>query len=186
MRGVPPPHPSRRAHARSSLRNPTRTRAPQDEAAQTYRARGSSPNRSRSSPSHDVKQPRSARSRGAFLRPGFCLLLRAPGMRGGRSAERTSGACEAPVRRVSDTPGACEAPCVPCARDARLSALHRGDFGLRSRASLTGLASGSVTASSSRAGPSARRAGFRASRGERLPAACRGTPLLAPSSRRWL
>src|SRR5438093_7561292 len=29
----------------------------------------------------------------------------------------------------SDTPGACEAPCVPCARDARLSALHRGDFG---------------------------------------------------------
>src|SRR5262249_44631829 len=41
------------------------------------------------------------------------LGLRAPAMRGGRSAERTSGACEAPVRRVSDTPGAGEAPRVP-------------------------------------------------------------------------
>jgi hypothetical protein len=41
------PHPSRRAHVRLSLRNPTRTRAPQDEAAQAYRARGSSPNRFR-------------------------------------------------------------------------------------------------------------------------------------------
>src|SRR5262249_59039776 len=38
------------------------------------------------------------------------LGLRAPAMRGGRSAERTSAACEAPVRRVSDTPGAGEAP----------------------------------------------------------------------------
>src|SRR5262245_19946216 len=52
-------------------------------------------------------------SRGAFFAPGFCLLLRAPEVRGGRSAERTSGACEAPVRRVSDTPGAGEAPRVP-------------------------------------------------------------------------
>jgi len=49
--------------------------------------------------------------------------------------------------------------------DARLPALHRGDFGLRSRASLTGIASGSVTASSSRPGRSARRAGSRTSRG---------------------
>src|SRR5207248_9851444 len=45
--------------------------------------------------------------------------------------------------------------------DARLPALHRGGFGLRSRASLTGIASGSVTASSSRPGRSARRAGSR-------------------------
>jgi hypothetical protein len=37
-----------------------------------YRARGSSPNRSRQFPSHDVKQPRSIRSRGAFSAPGFC------------------------------------------------------------------------------------------------------------------
>ena len=73
--------------------------------------------------------------------------------------------CEAPVGRAQrSTPGACEAPCVPCARDARLSALHRGDFWLRSRASLTGLASRSVTASSSHPGPSARRAGS-----QRLP-----------------
>src|SRR5207237_4247324 len=49
--------------------------------------------------------------------------------------------------------------------DARLPALHRGGFGLRSRASLTGIASGSVTASSSRPGRSARRAGSRTSRG---------------------
>jgi hypothetical protein len=70
MRGVPPPHPSRRAHARSSLRNLTRTRAPQDEAAQTYRARGSLPNRSRSFPSHDVKQPISFPRR--VFAPGFC------------------------------------------------------------------------------------------------------------------
>ena len=34
MRGVPPPHPSRRAHARLDLRHVCRTRAPQDEAAQ--------------------------------------------------------------------------------------------------------------------------------------------------------
>ena len=113
----------------------------------------------------------------------FASLTRNEGWAEHRETYRRS--CEAPVGRAQrSTPGACEAPCVPCARDARLSALHRGDFGLRSRASLTGLASGSVTASSSHPGPSARRAGFRASRGERLPAACRGTPLLAPSSRR--
>ena len=53
----------------------------------------------------------------------------------------------------------------PITRDARLPALHRGDFGLRSRASLTGIASGSVTASSSRPGRSARRAGSRTSQG---------------------
>ena len=34
MRGLPPPHPSRRAHARPDLRQRLRTRAPQDEAAQ--------------------------------------------------------------------------------------------------------------------------------------------------------
>src|SRR5947208_10811190 len=56
--------------------------------------------------------------------------------------------------------------------DARLPALHRGGFGLRSRASLTGIYAGSVTASSSRPGRSARRAGSRTSRGggcESLP-----------------
>jgi hypothetical protein len=59
-------------------------------------------------------------------------------------------------------------------RDARLSALHRGGFGLRGRASLTGICAGSVTASSSHPGLSAWRAGSRASRGERLRAAAAG------------
>src|SRR6516162_8249354 len=39
------------------------------------------------------------RSRGAFLRPGFAPLLRSPESRGGRSAERRSGAA-APVGRA--------------------------------------------------------------------------------------
>jgi hypothetical protein len=38
-----------------------------------------------------------SRSRGAHLRPGFASLLHSPQSRGGRSAERRSGACEAPV-----------------------------------------------------------------------------------------
>ena len=38
-----------------------------------------------------------SRSRGACLRPGFATLLRSPESGGGRSAERRSGACEAPV-----------------------------------------------------------------------------------------
>ena len=59
-------------------------------------------------------------------------------------------------------------------RDARLSALHRGGFRLRGRASLTGICAGSVTASSSHPGRSAWTAGSRASRGERLRAAAAG------------
>jgi hypothetical protein len=35
-----------------------------------------------------------------FLRPGLAPLLRSPESRGGRSAERRSGACEAPVGRI--------------------------------------------------------------------------------------
>ena len=72
-----------------------------------------------------------ARSRGALLRPGFAFWLRSPQSRGGRSAERRSGACEAPVghavtRHVRRLRGALR----PMTRDARLSALHRGGFGL--------------------------------------------------------
>jgi len=37
-----------------------------------------------------------------FLRPGFTSLLRSPPSRGGRSAERRSGACEAPVQACHD------------------------------------------------------------------------------------
>ncbi len=66
-----------------------------------------------------------------FLRPGLAPLLRSPESRGGRSAERRSGACEAPVghavtRRTRRLRGALR----PMTRDARLSALHRGGFGL--------------------------------------------------------
>ena len=125
-----------------------------------------------------------ARSRGAFFAPGVLPFASRTRNEGWAERRKNVGCLRGTRSACSDTPGACEAPCVPCARDARLSALHRGDFGLRSRASLTGLASGSVTASSSHPGPSARRAGPGASRGERLPAARRGTPLLAPSSRR--
>jgi len=101
-------------------------------------------------------------------------LLRQAPIEGGRSAERRSGAA-APVghamtRRVRRLRGALR----PMTRDARLSALHRGGFGLRGRASLTGICAGSVTASSSHPGRSAWSATSRASRGERLRAATAG------------
>jgi hypothetical protein len=47
---------------------------------------------------HHVKQPISFPWR--VFAPGFCPLLRSPQSRGGRSAERRSGACEAPVGRA--------------------------------------------------------------------------------------
>src|SRR5438876_11463068 len=131
-----------------------------------------------------VKQP------GSFPRRTFCArgLLFASRTRNEGWAEHreTYGrSCEAPVGRVRTRQ----------ALVRRLASLGVGRsplgapqwrFWARGRASLTGLASRSVTASSSHPGPSARRAGSGASRGERLPAGRRGTPLLAPSSRRWL
>jgi hypothetical protein len=55
------------------------------------RVRGSSPNRSRSFPSHDVKQPISFPRR--IFAPGFCIVASlTPKSRGGRSAEKRSGA----------------------------------------------------------------------------------------------
>jgi hypothetical protein len=65
------------------------------------RVRGSSPNRSRSFPSHDVKQPRSSRSRGAFLRPGFASLLHSPRIEGWAERRETFG-CSA--KHPWDTP----------------------------------------------------------------------------------
>src|SRR5262245_1495349 len=59
-----------------------------------YQAPGSSPNRFRSFPSHDVKQPTSFPRR--ILRPGFAPSLHSPRIEGGRSAEKRSGAA-APV-----------------------------------------------------------------------------------------
>src|SRR5215510_15547124 len=70
------------------LRDLFRARAPQDEDG---RARGSSPNRSRSFPSHDVKQPRFSRSRGACLRPGFASLLHSPRIEGWAERRETFG-----------------------------------------------------------------------------------------------
>ncbi len=70
-----------------------------------------------------------SRSRGAFLRPGFATLLHSPRTRGGRSAEKRSGACEAPVRHaVTRHVRRLRGALRPVTRDARLSALHRGDF----------------------------------------------------------
>jgi hypothetical protein len=77
-----------------------------------------------------------------FLRPGLATLLRSPESRGGRSAERRSGAQRNTraarhlasktrvnalmTRHARGLRGALR----PMTRDARLSALHRGDFGL--------------------------------------------------------
>ena len=116
-----------------------------------------------------------SRSRGAFLHPGFATLLHSPQTRGGRSAEKRSGACKAPVRHAMTRHARrLRGALRPMTRDARLSALHRGGFGPRGRASLTDICAGSVTASSSQPGRSAWRAGSRASRGERLRAAAAG------------
>jgi len=83
--------------------------------------------------------------RGAFLRPGFVSFASRTRIEGWRSAERRTDACEASVgpaltgqarhlaRRLASPTG-----------DARLPALHRGDFGLRSRASFTSICAGSV------------------------------------------
>ena len=115
------------------------------------------------SPIHFSNSP--SRSRGAFFAPGFCFVASLHPDR--RVAERRE------TYGCSDTRGpaldaAGQAPwrgaLRPMTRDARLPALHRGDFRLRSRASLTGICAGSVTASSSRPGRSARLAGSRASR----------------------
>ena len=131
-----------------------------------------------------------ARSRGALLRPGFASLLRSPQSRGGRSAERRSGACEAPVghavtRHVRRLRGALR----PMTRDARLSALHRGGFGLpgprfspryRPRLALRPAAD-RFTASSSQPGRSAWRAGSLPPEAT-VASRYRRTPRLAPPS----
>jgi hypothetical protein len=110
--------PSRRAHARSSSQKLSRVRAPQDE--DDHRLRHSSPCQT----AHLVPAAR-------FCARALPLCFAHPQSRGGRSAERRSGACEAPVghamtRHVRRLRGALR----PMTRDARLSALHRGGFGL--------------------------------------------------------
>ena len=134
------PHPSRRAHARSTLPERLRMRAPQDEDG---RARGSSPNRFRSFRSHDVKQPISFPRR--IFAPGVCDFA-SPTPNEGWAERRETFGCSAEhpwdvhiTRHARRLRGALR----PMTRDARLSALHRGDFGLRARASVSGI-TGSV------------------------------------------
>src|SRR5262249_36127621 len=75
--------------------------------------------------SHLTMSNSPSRSRGAFLRPGFASLLHSPRTRGGRSAEKRSGAA-APVGRAlgasqdareraydAARQAPSEAPCVP-------------------------------------------------------------------------
>ena len=63
------------------------------------------------------------------MRPGFATSLHSPRTRGGRSAEKRSGACEAPVGRIMTRYARrLRGALRPITRDARLSALHRGDF----------------------------------------------------------
>jgi hypothetical protein len=111
------PHPSRRAHARSSSQNFPACAPPQDE------------DEHRRGVLHHVKQP-SSFPRRAFA-PGVCISASPTRMRGGRSAERRSGACEAPVlRAMTRHARRLRGALRPMTRDARLSALHRGGFGL--------------------------------------------------------
>ena len=86
------PHPSRRAYAPASLRNLFGMRAPEDEDER--RVLHSSP----------YKQPPSFPRR--VSAPGVLHLgFTHPESRGGRSAERRSGACEAPVGPAHDAAG---------------------------------------------------------------------------------
>jgi hypothetical protein len=126
-----------------------------------------------------------SRSRGAFLRPGFATLLHSPRTRGGRSAEKRSGACEAPVGRIMCVKDARERAydAIRQALARRLASRNAGRsplgappwrFFTRGRASVTGIIFRIRAASSSQPGRSAWRAASRASRGERLRAAAAG------------
>jgi hypothetical protein len=107
-----------------------------------------------------------------------------PESRGGRSAEKRSGACEAPVRRIMTRYARrLRGALRPITRDARLSALHRGGFSpgaaLPSPSAPAAMQRRAFAfriraVSSSQPGRSAWRAGSRASRGEQLRAAAAG------------
>jgi hypothetical protein len=144
-----------------------------------------------------------SRSRGAFSAPGVLHRCFAHPERGwaerretfGCSAEHPWGVSCASKTRVNALmtryARRLRGALRPMTRDARLSALHRGGFGLpgprfrllRRPPPCNGghLPSGSA-ASSSQAGHSAWRATSRASRSKRLRAACHRTPLPAPPS----
>ena len=94
---------------------------------------------------------------------------------GGAPRRRSRAAApvgHAMTRRVRRLRGALR----PMTRDARLSALHRGGFGLRGRAALTGICAGSGRAGS-RAVP-----GQAGQAGQAVTSHRRRTPRLAPHS----
>jgi hypothetical protein len=152
---------------------------------------------SRFSPSHDVKQPRSSRSRGAFA-SGFASLLHSPRNEGWAERRETFGcSAEHPwgvhitrhARRLARRLASHDAGRSPLgarpwrfwAPGPRFSHRHPPSLTLRRASSkpaiafaTAGIASGSVTASSSHPGRNAWRATSRASRGERLRAVAAG------------
>ena len=109
-------HPSRQA-LRAFLRMRRRFRRATSRRAQRTVGRGGI---------HDVKQRSIVRSRGALLRPGWSRSIRTRPEEGW--AERRQAhyfVCRVrETRRVRTRRGAAR----PMTRDARLSALHRGDF----------------------------------------------------------
>jgi len=155
------PHPSRRAHARSSLRNVSASALLRMRTniacCKVHHTNSPSPSRGAfaaaragwSDPciflffrrfgifhprSHDLKQPAVPRSRGAFLRPGFCIVASLTPNRGVGGAPRDVRVrAKHPLglhmtRQARRLRGALR----PMTRDARLSALHRGVSFLRS------------------------------------------------------
>ena len=119
-----------------------------------------------------------------FLRPGFAFASRTRNEGWAEHRETYGRSCEAPVRRVRTRQ----------ALVRRLASLVRGTLASR-RSTVAILGSGPALPSPDLRPDRSQRAprirvlvpggrGPGASRGERLPAARRGTPLLAPSSRR--
>ncbi len=120
-----------------------------------------------------------------FCARGLQLCFTHPDSRGGRSAEKRSGACEAPVGRIM---------CVTDARERAYDAIRQAlarrlashdagrsplgappwRFFTRGRASVSGIIFRIRAASSSQPSRSAWRATSRASRGKRLRAAAAG------------
>ena len=182
------PHPSRGAHARSTLRERLRMRAPQDEDSIAFRPS------SRCQTAHLVPAAH-------CVRPGFATLLHSPRVEGWAERRETFGcSAEHPWGLPSCVKDARERA-YDAARQALARRLTSHDAGRsplgappwRFWAPGAALPSPSVpttagirlrirAASSSQPGRSAWRATSRASRGERLRAARRRTPRLAPPS----
>jgi len=164
------PHPSRRAHAPSILRERLRIRAPQDEGRPSSRLAAepfSVIPSSRCQTAHLVPAAR-------FCARGLQPCFTNPESRGGRSAERRSGA-RRNTRGVRHNAAYQALARRLASHDAGRSPLGAPPwrFFTRGRASVSGMTR-SRTASSSQPGPSAWRATSRASRGKRLQAAAAG------------